>query len=355
MSWSALDDLPISPDHINHITPANLEPVAAAILNHAHAHNYIPKYTSQELMDINSGNLTPAEWMTSSSSSPTSLKKRSSHADSLASGRPESAAAHSTSTTWTQQSPVQKGTRVEAEISLETSHAQTQTESIPSTTSVPNHTTDGHKDQSGLTALQQHVLFWDRDNDGIIHPWDVYRGFRELGFNVLFSLGSLLIPLFFSYPTTLGHSWLPDPWFRIWVADMHKAKHGSDTGIFDVDGHFHADRFDEMFDRWDGDRCGGLSAHEMCAMWKKNRCAADPAGWSFAFMEMWTTWLLLQKDGRVWKDDLRACYEGTLFWNISERRQQKHQESWDQGYGVNDFLEGLWKGRTWKSWQLKKD
>lgn len=199
-------------------------------------------------------------------------------------------------------------------------------------------------------ALQQHVLFWDRDNDGIIHPWDVFYGFRELGFSIPFSIGSLLIPIFFSYPTTIASSWFPDPWLRIYLASGHKAKHGSDTGVFDIDGHFHADRFDTMFDRWDVDRCGGLSADQMWQMWKKNRLAADVAGWCFAFMELWTTWLLLQKDGRVWREDLLGCYDGTLFWSINEKVQKGE---WDQGYGVRDFVDGMVRGGTWRNWELK--
>ncbi|KAJ9645011.1 hypothetical protein H2204_001473 [Knufia peltigerae] len=214
------------------------------------------------------------------------------------------------------------------------------------------HMSDGHEEKSQLTALQQHVLFWDRDNDGIIHPKDVYDGFRALGFNVLFSLGSLLIPIFFSYPTSLAHSWYPDPWLRIYVGSIHKAKHGSDTNIFDLDGHFHRDRFEAMFSRWDEDGCGGLSADQMWRMWKKNRCAADVAGWCFAFMELWTTWLLLQKDGRVWKDDLLACYDGTLFWKISEANSDPKKPSWSRGYGVRDLLDGLLRGRTWRNWDL---
>ncbi|KAH7166541.1 Caleosin related protein-domain-containing protein [Dactylonectria macrodidyma] len=173
-----------------------------------------------------------------------------------------------------------------------------------------------------LTALQQHIQFWDRDEDGIIYPMDVYNGFRELGFNVLFSIGSLLIPIFFSYPTRLGHSWLPDPLLRIYVKDIHKAKHGSDTGIYDFDGHFNSQRFDQLFERFDSSGAGGLSASNLIELWKKDRCAADPAGWSFAFMEWWTTWLLLQRDGLVWKDDLRACYDGSLFWKIKRERDR---------------------------------
>jgi peroxygenase len=181
------------------------------------------------------------------------------------------------------------------------------------------------------TVLQRHIEFWDRDNDGIIHPWDVYNGFRELGFNIPFSIGSLLIPIFFSYPTRLGHSWLPDPLLRIYVKDIHKAKHGSDTGIYDFDGNFDEQRFNELYERFDTAGEGGLSAADMLALWKKDRCAADPAGWSFAFMEWWTTWLLLQKDGLVWKDDLRACYDGTLFWRIKEQRDEAKKADAEKG------------------------
>jgi hypothetical protein len=89
-----------------------------------------------------------------------------------------------------------------------------------------------------LTALQQHVLFWDKDSDSIIYPQDVYNGFREIGFSIPFALTALLIPLFFSYPTRLGQSYIPDPLFRIYVSSIHKAKHGSDTGAYDLKGNF---------------------------------------------------------------------------------------------------------------------
>ncbi|KAI9167154.1 putative peroxygenase 3 [Paramyrothecium foliicola] len=179
-----------------------------------------------------------------------------------------------------------------------------------------------------LSALQQHIQFWDRDNDGIIWPLDVYRGFRDLGFGLFFSIGSLLIPVFFSYPTRLGHSLLPDPLLRIYVRDIHKAKHGSDTGVYDFDGNFDGERFEQLYARFDpggSSSSQGLGAREVYELWKKDRCAADPAGWTFAAMEWWTTWVLLQKDGRVRKDDLRACYDGSLFWKIYEERQAERR------------------------------
>ncbi|KAJ4065621.1 hypothetical protein NW756_005824 [Fusarium oxysporum] len=192
-----------------------------------------------------------------------------------------------------------------------------------------------------LSPLQKHVQFWDRDNDGIINPWDVYNGFRELGFGLFFSIGSLLIPVFFSYPTRLGHSWLPDPLFRIYVNDIHKAKHGSDTGIFDFDGNFSPERFEQMFQRFDTSGEGGLTADDLWRLWAKDRCAADPAGWTFAFMECWTTYVLLQEDGVVKKDDLRACYDGSLFWRIRDERERSSEYMGRKSFGMRNFFASI--------------
>jgi peroxygenase len=59
----------------------------------------------------------------------------------------------------------------------------------------------------------------------MIYPWDTYNGFRELGFNLLFTiLATFIINVNFSYPTRLAYSWLPDLWFRIYIPSIHKAK-----------------------------------------------------------------------------------------------------------------------------------
>ncbi|KAL8953128.1 MAG: hypothetical protein Q9222_001011 [Ikaeria aurantiellina] len=214
---------------------------------------------------------------------------------------------------------------------------------------------------SNLTALQLHVAFWDTNYDSIITPCEIYHGFRALGFNVLFSLGGLLISLFFSYPTTLGHSWFPDPFFRIFTTSIHKAKHGSDTGIYDSDGQIRLQLFDEMFDKIDTKKANletdetcqedSLGIGDLIRLHARNRVAADPAGWSFAAMEWWTTWLLLQRDGRVWKEDLKAMYDGTLFWKIRDERERK-QEGWTKGYGWQQWMDTLWHNGTWKTWEV---
>ena len=195
---------------------------------------------------------------------------------------------------------------------------------------------------TSLTALQQHVLFWDRDSDQIIYPQDVYIGFREIGFSIPFSLTSLLIPVFFSYPTRLGHSWIPDPLFRIYVDSIHKAKHGSDTSVYDLKGNLRPQFFDDMFAEFDSTGTGSLGALDLWRMAGRNRVAADVAGWTFAAMEWSTTWLLLQKEGRVEKDDLRQCYDGTIFWQL--RQEILEGKGPSRGYGMKEFFVDALKG-----------
>ncbi|KAL2268069.1 hypothetical protein VTJ83DRAFT_2915 [Remersonia thermophila] len=192
---------------------------------------------------------------------------------------------------------------------------------------------EGRKD---LTVLQQHVLFWDRDRDGHISPWDTYRGFRDLGFSVLFSLlSAIIINVSFSYPTRLVFTVIPDPLFRVFVGGIHKAKHGSDSGTYDLEGRFVPQKFEDMFSKWDKDDTGSLSARELWDMLAGHRLAVDPFGWSAAMFEFGTTWLLVQENGSVSKEDLRRTYDGTIFWKIKEARERGE---WHKGYGFRDLV-----------------
>lgn len=96
------------------------------------------------------------------------------------------------------------------------------------------------------TVLQQHVNYFDPDGDGVVWPLDTYRGFHNLGFNIILSLLAVfIIHANFSYPTS--PSLLPDPFFRVRVADIHKAKHGSDTGAYDNEGRFLPQKYVHLF------------------------------------------------------------------------------------------------------------
>ncbi|WEW58569.1 hypothetical protein PRK78_004037 [Emydomyces testavorans] len=178
------------------------------------------------------------------------------------------------------------------------------------TRETPRGTEDYCRKYRDYTTLQQHILFWDRNGDGQIAPWDTYVGFRELGFNIVFSLlAAIIINGGFSYPTRLAYSWLPDPLFRIYVGSIHKAKHGSDSGVFDTEGRFNPQMFENIFSEHDKNGEGSLTLTELFNLMHARRCAMDPFGWGAAFFEWGTTWLLIEKDGKIYKEDLRQIYD----------------------------------------------
>ncbi|KAG8162152.1 hypothetical protein KVR01_007917 [Diaporthe batatas] len=201
-------------------------------------------------------------------------------------------------------------------------------------TEVPDGDRDYTRRFKDYTVLQQHVLFWDRDMDGQIYPWDTYNGFRELGFNIVFSLVMMfIIHTGFSYPTRLAYSWVPDPLFRVYVGSIHKAKHGSDSETYDSEGRFRPQQFEDMFAKYDKKGDGTLTLTELFQLMHGNRNAADPFGWGAAVTEFGSLWLLIQKDGRCYKQDVRGVYDGSIFWRIREERAKGN--GWNQGWGLS--------------------
>lgn len=123
-----------------------------------------------------------------------------------------------------------------------------------------------------------------QDQDGIIWPLDTFRGFRRLGFNLLLSaLSMLIIHGNFSYPTVAG--WLPDPFFRLYVARIHKDKHGSDTGAYDAEGRFQPQKFEDVFAKYAPGGRDYLTLGDIWDLTKGQRCIADPVGWGGALFE----------------------------------------------------------------------
>ncbi|THW00699.1 Caleosin-domain-containing protein, partial [Aureobasidium pullulans] len=159
----------------------------------------------------------------------------------------------------------------------------------------------------------QHVVYWDKDQDGIIWPLDTYRGCRAWGWNpILCLIATFLINVNLSYPTS--PSWIPDPFFRIHISNLHKDKHGSDSMAFDNEGRFKPQNFEDLFSKYDRGNKGGLDAYDLIRMHKGQRMAMDFFGWSAAFFEWLATYLLLwPEDGVLRKDDVRRIYDGSIF------------------------------------------
>lgn len=198
-----------------------------------------------------------------------------------------------------------------------------------------------HKDQ---TVLQQHLAFFDRDSDGVIYPFDTYIGFHRLGYGILLSLLSvIIIHANFSYPTIPGY--LPDPRFPIYVARIYKDKHGSDSGTYDTEGRFVPQKFEDIFAKYAGDR-KSLTFGELLGYLKGQRLVMDPFGWGGAIFECefastfrnsclcswWTnrfagmaTWILIAREGRIHKEDIRGIYDGSIFYEIAARREKQKQ------------------------------
>ena len=136
---------------------------------------------------------------------------------------------------------------------------------------------------SHQTVLQQHCDFFDRDHDGVLWPQDTFIGFHRLGFGIILSwVAVLVIHGNFSYPTCSG--WLPDPFFRIFLKNIHEDKHGSDTGTYDTEGRFIPQRFEDIFSKYAEGR-DYLTIWDVSNVLKGQRCIADPIGWGGAFFE----------------------------------------------------------------------
>lgn len=136
-----------------------------------------------------------------------------------------------------------------------------------------------------MTVVQQHCSYWDKDEDGVIWPQDTWLGVRAWGWNLFLSgLAVFIIHANLSYPTVPG-SILPDPFFRIWIKQVHKCKHGSDSMSYDPEGRFRPQNFEDLFAKYDSGNKGGLDLYDMVRALKGQRMAFDFFGWSATFLE----------------------------------------------------------------------
>ncbi|KAE9605302.1 hypothetical protein Lal_00024616 [Lupinus albus] len=192
---------------------------------------------------------------------------------------------------------------------------------IPSTKNQEGVIVDGTiaSDQS---ALQKHVVFFDRNHDGIIYPWETFQGFRALGVGIFLStIASNFINTGLSGVTRPGK--LPSLLFPIEVKNIQRGKHGSDTGVYDTEGRFVPSKFEEIFSKHAKKHSNALTLDELLKLLEGNRLPGDYKGWLASYLEWKFLFIIAKnKDGLLTKETIRGVYDGSLF----EQLQKKHSE-----------------------------
>ncbi|KAJ0039179.1 hypothetical protein Pint_22374 [Pistacia integerrima] len=177
--------------------------------------------------------------------------------------------------------------------------------------------------------LQRHVAFFDRNHDGIVYPWETFQGFRSIGCGIFLSTASaFLINMALSSKTLTRQGKCPNLLFPIEVKNIHKAKHGSDSGVYDSEGRFVPLKFEEMFSKHARTHHNALTSDELMAMLKTNREPKDYKGWVASYAE-WKILYYLCKDkhGLLEKDTVRAVYDGSLFERMEMERQSANKKA----------------------------
>ncbi|KAI8538831.1 hypothetical protein RHMOL_Rhmol09G0134100 [Rhododendron molle] len=182
-------------------------------------------------------------------------------------------------------------------------------------------------DGTDQNVLKKHVAFFDRNKDGVIYPWETFQGFRAIGCGLLLSsFAAIFINVGLSRKTRPGKSISLS--FPIEVNNIHKSKHGSDSGVYDSEGRFVPSKFEEIFNKHAHTNANALTSEELQSMLKANRVPKDFAGWLASFVE-WKILYILCKDkkGLLQKDTVRAVYDGSLFEQMAKEKASSGKQA----------------------------
>lgn len=182
------------------------------------------------------------------------------------------------------------------------------------------------RSRPGDTTLQRHASFFDDNGDRAVDVAECARGLKALGlpFGVAEAAAlAIVAPLSIQTRGSLLA-------LTIDIANIHKGKHDSDTGILDKRGRFNTRRFEKVFGaRSTVDRNGDkvFTATELNKMINANR---ETLLGSLVSTIEWQVLLALAADAKAVERGksvpalsvarIRSFYDGTLFYKLAKAR-----------------------------------
>ncbi|CAM8957121.1 unnamed protein product [Rhodiola kirilowii] len=176
-------------------------------------------------------------------------------------------------------------------------------------------------------GMEQHVGFFDRNQDGIIHIPETIEGFKALGIGAVEAATSATaIHTALSAHTRPGQPF--DSSYPIVVENIKLAKHTSDSGVYDEEGRFVTKKFEAIFANHAHTRPNALNSAKIDELLKANRQPGDYNNWLAASAE----WKLLYRlgkdaDGFLPSENVRKVYDGSFFYQLAKNISSRHDKT----------------------------
>uniref|UniRef100_A0A453PIE6 EF-hand domain-containing protein n=1 Tax=Aegilops tauschii subsp. strangulata TaxID=200361 RepID=A0A453PIE6_AEGTS len=175
------------------------------------------------------------------------------------------------------------------------------------------------RDTIWTTALEKHVAFFDTDNDGIVSFSETEQGLRAIGLGAIEAAASATLINGAIGPKTRQENATTSR-FDIYIANIQKGIHGSDSGSYDAQGRFVPAKFNDIFTKYAKVKPNALNEDELDAMRTANRKEGDFKGWAASKAEWGLLYSLAKdKDGFLQKDTVRTVYDGSLFAKLAKK------------------------------------
>ncbi|GJN22192.1 hypothetical protein PR202_gb09738 [Eleusine coracana subsp. coracana] len=173
----------------------------------------------------------------------------------------------------------------------------------------------------GMTDLQKHAAFFDHNGDGVVSISETYDAFRSLGFGIgMSSVSAAFINGALASKTRPENA--TSSHLDIYIENIHKGIHGSDSGAYDAQGRFVPEKFDAIFAKHAKTTPNALTSDEIDELLQADRDPRDYQGWVGATSEWKILYNLAKdKDGLLRKDVARGVYDGSLFHQLVKERR----------------------------------